>query len=228
MAKDESEIALIKKACEIADAAFAEIIGFIRPGLRENEVAARLEYIMRQKGSEKTAFLTIVASGVRGSLPHGTSTNKLINEGEFVTMDFGAVCGGYCSDMTRTVCVGKADNRQKEVYAAVLAAQKTGLCALAAGKSGVEVDKAARDSLGEYAKYFGHSLGHGVGLEIHEDPRLSPKSKCESLPENAIITVEPGVYIEGWGGIRIEDTTLVKKGKSERLTLSTKELIEIY
>ena len=225
--KDETEISAIKKACAIADAAFAEVLGFLRPGLRENEVAAQLEYFMRKRGAERPSFTTIVASGVRGSLPHGTATNKLINDGEFVTMDFGAVYDGYCSDITRTVAVGKADARQKEVYAVALEAQLAGLAALRAGKSGIEVDRAARDSMGDYAQYFGHSLGHGVGLEIHENPRLSSKSKCESLPINAVVTVEPGIYIPGWGGLRIEDTVRVTATGCERLTLSPKELIEV-
>ncbi len=226
-AKDEGEIALIKEACAIADAAFADVLNFLRPGITENDVAVHLEYFMRQKGSERPAFTTIVASGVRGSMPHATATNKLIKNGEFVTMDFGAVYGGYCSDITRTVVVGKADVRQKEIYAVTLKAQLAGLAALSADKSGIEVDKAARDSMGQYAAYFGHSLGHGVGLEIHENPRLSQKSKCEHLPVNAVVTVEPGIYIPQWGGVRIEDTTHVTATGCRRLTLSPKELIEI-
>ena len=225
--KDEEEIALIKAACKIADDAFADVLHFIRPGLSEKEVACHLEDFMRKNGSERPAFSTIVASGKRGSLPHGEASDKIIEVGDFVTMDFGAVYKGYSSDMTRTICVGKADDRQKEIYAAVLKAQLTGLAALKKNASGVEVDKAARDTLGELGKYFGHSLGHSVGLEIHENPRLSPKSKCAHLPVGAVITVEPGVYIPGWGGIRIEDTALVTEGASERLTLSPKELIEV-
>ena len=225
--KDEDEIQNIKKACQIADAAYNEILNFLRPGLAENEVAARLEYDMRRLGSERPAFTTIVVSGVRSSMPHGTATNKLLNKGEFVTMDFGAVYNGYCSDMTRTVVLGVADPRQKEVYWATLKAQLAGLSALKAGKSGVEVDKAAREAMGEFADFFGHGLGHGVGLEIHENPRLSPKSRCASLPENAVVTVEPGIYIPKWGGVRIEDTTRVTATGCERLTVSPKELVEI-
>ena len=225
--KDETEIRLIKKACEIADAAFRDVCDFLRPGVSEMTVAAHLEHFMREHGSERAAFETIVASGIRGSLPHGAATNKLINVGEFVTMDFGAVYEGYCSDITRTVVVGRADTRQKEIYAVALSAQLAGLNALKAGKSGIEVDKAARDAMGEYAKYFGHSLGHGVGLEIHENPRLSSKSKCEHLPVNAVVTVEPGIYIPKWGGLRIEDTTRITAEGCERLTLSPKELTEI-
>ena len=226
--KDENEIACIKKACQIADAAFADVLGYLRPGLRENEVAAQLEYFMRQKGSERPAFSTIVVSGVRGSLPHGMATNKLINSGEFVTMDFGAVYEGYCSDITRTVAIGRANERQREVYAATLRAQLTGIGAVKAGVSGVEPDRKAREILGEYAEFFGHGLGHGVGLEIHENPRLSSKSKCEKLPVNAVVTVEPGVYIPDWGGVRIEDTVRVTAQGCERLTLSPKELLEVY
>ena len=156
------------------------------------------------------------------------ATNKLINSGEFVTMDFGAVYEGYCSDITRTVAIGRANERQREVYAATLRAQLTGIGAMKAGVSGVEPDRKAREILGEYAEFFGHGLGHGVGLEIHENPRLSSKSKCEKLPVNAVVTVEPGVYIPDWGGVRIEDTVRVTAQGCERLTLSPKELLEVY
>lgn len=227
--KDEEEIALIRKACEIADSAFLDIIDFIRPGISELEVAARLEQHMRSLGSERPAFTTIVASGKRGSMPHGIASEKLIVSGEFVTMDYGAVYKGYHSDITRTICVGKADDEQRRVYEAVLSAQLMGLSNVTAGASGKAVDKAARDCLKAAGldEYFGHGLGHSLGLEIHEEPRLSPKSNCEHLLNNMLVTVEPGVYIPGWGGIRIEDTVLVTDSGGEPLTLCTKQLLDV-
>ena len=229
LVKDESEIACIRKACEIADEAFQDILGYLRPGIREIDAAARLEQRMRELGSERPAFPTIVASGIRGSLPHGIASEKLIVSGEFVTMDYGAVYRGYHSDITRTICVGTADEKQRRIYGAVLRAQLAGLSHVAVGASGKEVDKTARDSLEQdgLAEYFGHGLGHSLGLEIHEEPRLSPKSTCEHLPEHALVTVEPGVYLPGWGGIRIEDTVLVTEHGGEPLTSSPKQLIEV-
>ena len=202
---------------------------FIRPGRTEIEVAARLEQVMREAGSEKPSFDTIVASGLRGSMPHGTATEKVIEAGDFVTMDYGAKFEGYCSDITRTVCVGEATARQREVYEAVLGAQEMVLAAIAPGKSGKEIDAASREFLKKYdlAQYFGHGLGHSLGLEIHEEPRLSPSSTCEHLMPGMLITDEPGVYLPGWGGLRIEDTVLVTETGSERLTKSSKALREI-
>ena len=193
------EIEFVTRAAKgsvVADAAFEDILGFIRPGVTELAVAARMEGKMRELGAEEPAFKTIVASGLRGALPHGIATDKTIGQGELVTMDFGAMYEGYCSDMTRTICVGKADERQKEIYGAVLSAQK-------------------------------HGLGHSLGLEIHEAPRLSRLSTCEALVPGMLITDEPGVYIPGWGGIRIEDTVLVTETGSEALISSDKELIEL-
>lgn len=227
--KDEAEISLMRRAVEISDAAFARILSVIRPGVTELAVAAELEHCMRLLGSEKPAFETIVASGARGSLPHGLATDKPIAEGELVTMDFGAVYRGYHSDITRTVCVGKADETQRRIYDIVLDAQILGVKAVAPGKSGKRVDEEARRLIVDagYGKYFGHGLGHGAGLAIHEQPRLSPSSTCERLEENMIVTVEPGIYLPGWGGVRIEDTVLVTKSGAEVLTKSRKELIEL-
>ena len=227
--KDAAEISQIRVACEIADDAFKKILTVIKPGIREIEVAADLEYFMRRLGSEEAAFLTIVASGWRGSLPHGTATDKKICAGELVTLDFGATYGGYRSDMTRTICVGRASDDQKKIYNLVLDAQLYGLEIITAGKGGVELDAAVRDRLTNagYGDYFVHGLGHGVGLEIHEEPRLSKRSKCEQLPPNMIVTDEPGLYIENFGGVRIEDTVLVTSGKAESLTHSPKTLIEL-
>lgn len=227
--KDEGEIENIRKACEIADIAFKDVCTFIHAGVTEIEVAARLEGVMRRAGSEKPSFDTIVASGLRGSMPHGTATQKPIEAGDFVTMDFGAKYQGYCSDITRTVVVGKASARQREVYAAVLETQKNVLDAIAPGKSGRKIDALARENLKRYdlARYFGHGLGHSLGLEIHEEPRLSRYSTCESLVPGMLVTDEPGVYLPDWGGLRIEDTVLVTKDGAEPLTKCSKELIEL-
>ncbi|MBR0260971.1 MAG: aminopeptidase P family protein [Selenomonadaceae bacterium] len=227
--KDAAEIDKIRVACEIADDAFKKILGVIKPGIREIEVAAELEYFMRRFGSEAAAFTTIVASGWRGSLPHGTATEKKICAGELVTMDFGAIYKGYCSDITRTICVGKISDEQKKIYNLVLDAQLYGLEIITAGKGGKEIDSAVRDrfTAAGYEKFFVHGLGHGVGLEIHEEPRLSKLSKCEKLLPNMIVTDEPGLYIENFGGVRIEDTVLVTSGKAQPLTRSPKNLIEL-
>lgn len=227
--KDAAEIDCIRRACEIADDAFEKVLEFIKPNVREIEVAAELEYLMRRFGSERAAFDTIVASGWRGSLPHGTATDKKICAGELVTMDFGATFNGYCSDITRTICVGRASIEQKKIYNAVLDAQLYGLEIITAGKGGKELDEAVRKNLEDagIGEYFVHGLGHGVGLEIHEEPRLSKRSKCEQLLPNMIVTDEPGVYIENFGGVRIEDTVLVTSGRAKSLTRSPKTLIEL-
>ncbi|WP_303105084.1 Xaa-Pro peptidase family protein [uncultured Mitsuokella sp.] len=228
--KDAEEIGCIRRACEIADKAFSDIVTFIRPGRTEIEVAARLEQVMRAAGSEKPSFDTIVASGLRGSMPHGTATEKVIEEGDFVTMDYGAKFQGYCSDITRTVCVGHATPRQREVYEAVLGTQELVLSLIGPHKSCLAIDTASREYLARYdlAKYFGHGLGHSLGLEIHESPRLSRSCAPEDVlvPGN-LITDEPGVYLPGWGGLRIEDTVLVTETGCERLTKSDKSLLEL-
>ena len=227
--KSQEELACIRRAMAIGDEAFAYILTYIRPGISEMDVAAALENCMRQKGSLRPSFATIVASGKRGSLPHGTATEKLINVGEFVTMDYGAVYKGYHSDMTRTVCVGRADEKQRHVYSTVLKAQELGVSLVQPGASGKGVDEKVRRQIAEagYGRYFGHGLGHSLGLEIHEEPRLSPSSTCEALAENMLVTVEPGIYIPDWGGVRIEDTVAVREGGCEILAHSPKELIEL-
>lgn len=229
MVKEAEEIAAMEKAAEIGDAAFLDIVGFIRPGVTEREVAAQLETTMRDLGSERPAFPTIVASGERGSLPHGVATEKLIVSGEFVTMDYGAVYEGYHSDMTRTVCVGRASDAQRVLYQTVLDAQKLGVSMVKPGASGRAIDAEVRQRLTDagYGEYFGHGLGHSLGLEIHEEPRLSRKSDCESLLPGMIVTVEPGVYLPGKCGLRIEDTVLVTETGGVPLTKSGKELMEI-
>lgn len=227
--KDAGEIEKIRRACEIADAAYEDVISFLRPGVTEFQVAAHMENFMRAQGSEGPSFATIVASGLRGALPHGTPTQKVIEEGDFVTMDYGAIYEGYHSDITRTLCVGRASERQRETYAHVLEAQELALTLIRPGASGKEVDAAVRQRLADYglATYFGHGLGHSLGLEIHEEPRLSPHSTCEHLASGMLITDEPGVYFPDWGGLRIEDTVLVTEQGAEALTKATKKLIEI-
>ncbi|MBQ8699147.1 MAG: aminopeptidase P family protein [Schwartzia sp.] len=227
--KEAEEIAAMKKAAGIGDAAFSDIVKFIRPGISEREVAARLEGTMRALGSERPAFTTIVASGARGSLPHGIATEKLIVSGEFVTMDFGAVYEGYHSDMTRTVCVGRASGEQRALYQTVLDAQRLGVSLVKPGASGKGIDAAVRERLKDagYDEFFGHGLGHSLGLEIHEEPRLSKASTCEHLLPGMVVTVEPGVYLPGKGGLRIEDTVLVTETDGVPLTKSGKELMEI-
>lgn len=227
--KEAEEIAVMEKAAEIGDAAFRDIVKFIRPGVSEREVAARLEGTMRALGSERPAFTTIVASGARGSLPHGIATEKLIVSGEFVTMDFGAVYEGYHSDVTRTVCVGRASEEQRALYQTVLDAQEFGVSLVKPGASGKEIDGLVRGRLTDagYGEFFGHGLGHSLGLEIHEEPRLSKSSACEHLLPGMVVTVEPGVYLPGKCGLRIEDTVLVTETGGAPLTKSGKALMEI-
>lgn len=227
--KDAQELELTKKAIWISDEAYTHILTYVKAGMSENEVAAELEDKMRRLGSERPAFTTIVASGQRGALPHGVATDKLINDGEFVTIDFGAVYKGYHSDITRTFCVGRAGDKMREIYDTVLGAQLTGLKEIAPGKSGKEVDAPVRKYIADagYGDYFGHGLGHGVGLEIHELPRLSPLSPTKELKENMLVTDEPGIYLPGFGGVRIEDTVLVTADGCRPLTQSSKKLIEL-
>lgn len=227
--KDDDEIELIKKAIWISDEAYSHILKYAKAGMSENDIACELETVMRRLGSQRPAFTTIVASGVRGALPHGTATDKLINDGEFVTIDFGAVYKGYHSDITRTFCIGQASDKQREIYDVVLNAQLLGLREIAPGKSGREVDAPVRDYIKNagYGQYFGHGLGHGVGLEIHELPRLSPLSPTARLEKNMLVTDEPGIYLPDFGGVRIEDTVLVTADGCQPLTQSDKRLIEI-
>lgn len=228
MIKDYQELAALRQAVVIADKAFTHILSFIKPGLTENQVALELEYTMRRLGAEKSAFDIIVASGIRSSLPHGRATDKVIASGDFVTMDFGAVYAGYHSDITRTIVIGKATDRQREIYGIVSQAQLAGVQAVRPGKTGREVDDVARTIITEagYGAYFGHGLGHGVGLVIHEDPRLSPAGEVVLEP-GMTVTVEPGIYLPDWGGVRIEDTVVVTTDSCHIYTASSKQLIEI-
>ena len=226
--KDQAELTLLRQAVEIADVAFNHVVTIIRPGITELEIALELEYQMRKLGSEKPAFETIVASGYRGALPHGQASAKIIEVGDFITMDFGAVYQGYHSDMTRTVVAGKATSKQHEIYNIVQAAQLAGIKAVAAGKTGKEIDQVARKIIADagYGEYFGHALGHGVGLAIHEEPRLSTTNDSE-LASGMVVSVEPGIYLPEWGGVRIEDLVVVSAAGCTVLTTSNKNLIEL-
>lgn len=226
--KTSEELLKLERAEAIGDAAFSYIIEVLKPGMTELQVAAELEYFIKGQGASGTSFDTIIASGLNSSMPHAIPSHKKIEAGDFVTMDFGCLYEGYCSDMTRTVVVGKADKKQKEIYGIVLEAQKAALAAVKAGVTGVFVDKVARDVIESagYGEYFGHGLGHSVGLYIHEEPRLSPTC-TEVLLENVIETVEPGIYLPGFGGVRIEDMVVVKENGCKNLTHSVKELMEL-
>ncbi|MBY6270040.1 M24 family metallopeptidase [Parageobacillus thermoglucosidasius] len=224
--KSESEIKILKEAAAIADAAFKHILSFIRPGVKEIEVANELEFFMRKQGATSSSFDTIVASGYRSALPHGVATDKVIEKGELVTLDFGAYYNGYCSDITRTVAVGEISDELKTIYNIVLEAQLRGMKGIKPGMTGKEADALTRDYITEkgYGDYFGHSTGHGIGLEIHEGPTLSARSDVVLAP-GMVVTVEPGIYIPGLGGVRIEDDTVVTENGNEALTHSPKELI---
>ncbi|WAM34683.1 M24 family metallopeptidase [Caldicellulosiruptor morganii] len=224
--KDQKEIELIKRAVEITDRAFEHILNFIKPGVRENEIVAELNYFLLKNGAKGFSFEPIVASGKRSSLPHGTATDKKIEYGDVVTVDFGCIYDGYMSDLTRTVFVGNPDNTMVRIYNIVKEAQQKAEEFIREGIKCAEIDKIARDYIGSfgYMEKFGHSLGHGVGLEIHELPRLSPRSEG-ILKENMVVTVEPGIYIEDLGGVRIEDLVVVKKDGCDVLTCSTKDLM---
>jgi Xaa-Pro aminopeptidase len=223
--KDEGEIEQIRRAVEVASRAFSETLPLVRPGIREIEVAAEIEYRMRRYGAEKPSFETIVAFGERTALPHARAGARALQPGECVLMDLGAMLDGYASDMTRTVFLGNPSRKAARMYRAVWEAQKEAEETVRAGVECAAVDRAARRVLDRYGygKYFTHSTGHGVGREIHELPRIAKKQRAR-LPERAVITVEPGVYLPGFGGIRIEDIVVVRKTGAEILTQTPKDL----
>lgn len=228
MIKDDQELAVIKHAAAIADKAFEHILPFLKVGISERDIALEMEYFMKKNGADKLSFDTIVASGKHSSLPHAHPTGKKLEVGDFLTMDFGCIYEGYCSDMTRTVVIGKANEKQKEIYNTVLRAQEAALAFLKAGLLGRDVDQVARaiiDGAG-YKEYFGHGLGHSLGLEVHENPRLSPKGFTK-LRANMMVTVEPGIYIPNFGGVRIEDLVCVTEGGYDNYTHSNKSLLEL-
>ncbi len=226
--KDADEIGALREAARIADAAFASVLGIIRPGVSEKKIAAELEYRIRLLGADCGWPGFIVASGIRSALPHGVASDKEIGYGEFVTLDFGAIVRGYMSDVTRTVFVGRPSDRHREIYAAVLEANETAIRGLRPGMDGKQGDALGRDVIVSrgYGEYFGHGLGHGIGLEIHELVRLSPQSESVLEPGN-VLTVEPGVYVPNFGGVRIEDDVLITRDGAEALTSSPKQLLSI-
>ncbi len=228
VAKTEDEVEKVIKAQRIAEQALDRLLGLMTPDMTEIEVALELEYGMRKFGAEKPSFDTIAVSGSASSLPHGEPRNIKLEKG-FLTLDYGALYQGYCSDMTRTVVIGKADDEMKKVYNTVLKAQLAALDYVSAGKKGCDCDKVARDIIygAGYEGCFGHSLGHGVGMFIHENPRLASMWD-KPLEAGAIVTVEPGIYLEGKYGVRIEDMVWLKEDESVNLTNAPKELIELF
>ena len=224
--KDADEVESIVKAQRIAEAALEEVLPLIRPGIREREIAAELTYRMLLRGGEGNSFDPIAITGANTSRPHGVPGDVAVQPGDFVTMDFGTICNGYHSDMTRTVAVGFATDEMRRVYDTVLEAQEAGINAARAGVTGAAVHAAAADVIAAagYGEYFGHGFGHSVGLEIHEAPNASPRNE-KPLPAGAVVTAEPGIYIPGKFGVRIEDMLLLRDGGAENLTAAPKELL---
>jgi Xaa-Pro aminopeptidase len=226
--KGKQELAHIARAARIADQAFQRIIKFIKPGLSEKAIAAQLDFTMKQLGASQPSFDTIVGSGPNGALPHAQPGERRVRRGDFIVLDFGAVWRGYHSDMTRTVLLGPPSEKHRRIYDLVLKAQLAGLKAVRAGVRGMEADRAARIVIEQagHGRHFGHGLGHGVGLAVHEGPNLGMRSE-NLLPAGAVVTVEPGVYLPGWGGVRIEDLVVVTPGGCRILSRSSKKLIII-
>jgi Xaa-Pro aminopeptidase len=224
--KYPKEIKCIRKAAAIADKGFSHIVNFIKPGRTEKEIALELEIFLKQNGSEGLSFDIIAASGINSALPHAQPSDKAIEYGDFVVLDFGCIIGGYRSDMTRTVSVGKPHPKLREIYSIVLDAQLKALEGLKPGITGFEGDKLSRDYIIQngYGDYFGHGLGHGVGLKTHERPTLSPRG-TDTLKSGMVVTVEPGIYLPRLGGVRIEDLVVITEKGVENLTSSSKDLL---
>jgi Xaa-Pro aminopeptidase len=223
--KEVSELKLIKDAIKIASESYLEVVDRIKVGVEEREIALEIEYLMRKKGAEKVSFDTIVASGKRAALPHGIATSKKIKKGDLVVIDFGARYQGYYSDETQTVVVGKPTTKQKKIYQTVKDAQEKAFETIKPGVDVTKVDSAARDYIDKagFGRYFGHGTGHGVGLAVHDMPHISPLGKGV-IEEGMVFTIEPGIYIPKWGGVRIEDMVRVTPQGYERLTFLPKEL----
>ena len=225
--KNEEEIEKIRQAQRIAEIAFADICNFLRPGISERDVMLRLNQTMMENGSEGESFPTIALTGSATSMPHGVpSAQRMVQNGDFVLMDYGAMVDGYHSDMTRTVCVGQPSEKMQQIYDIVLKAQAAGIDGAKSGITGRDMDKLARDIIDEagYGDNFGHSLGHGVGLEIHEFPNASPGTLTKLAPGN-VVTVEPGIYLPGEFGVRIEDFVVIRENGCENLTKAPKQLL---
>ncbi len=226
--KDAGEVALIQQAADVATRALRRALDGVRAGMSELEVAGLLEHAVRDEGSEGFAFPTIIAAGARSALPHAQPTGHRVQAGDFLLFDFGAVVGGYCSDVTRTVVVGRATDEQREVYQVVRCANEEAAGAVHAGMTGRDADAVARRYIERHGlgELFGHSLGHGIGLEVHEAPRLARTSE-QTLPAGAVVTIEPGVYRAGWGGVRIEDDVWLGPDDTRILTDFPRELLEL-
>ena len=224
--KDAEEIETMIAAQRIAEGALEQILKEIRPGMTEKAIAARLNYLMVSAGAEKTSFDTIIASGPNGSMPHAVPGMRQVREGDFITMDFGCVYKGYCSDMTRTVALGQPSDEMRQVYDIVLQAQLAGIAAAKAGVTGAAIDGAARQVIADagYGAYFGHSFGHSLGIDIHESPNASPANE-KPMPENAVVSAEPGIYLPGKFGVRIEDVMVLRPDGAEIITRAPKALL---
>lgn len=224
--KDAEELECLIAAQRIAERALTQILTEIRPGVTEQEIAARLQYLMLSCGAEKMSFAPIVASGSNGSMPHAVPTERKIQNGDFVTMDFGCVYRGYCSDMTRTVAVGEPTEEMRRVYDTVLRSQLAGIAAARAGVTGRDIDAAAREVIAAagYGAYFGHSFGHSVGIDIHESPNASP-SNDQPMPVGAVVSAEPGIYLPGRFGVRIEDVIVLNEDGAWDITEADKSLV---
>jgi Xaa-Pro aminopeptidase len=224
--KDAGELEAIRAANELTDRAYEHVVGLLRPGLTEKQVAWEIEKYMREHGAEGIAFDPIVAAGPNAAVPHHSPTDRPIGAGEPVTIDCGARLNGYCGDLTRSFCLATADERFAEIYGIVLRAQEAALEGLRAGLTGVEGDALSRDVIRDagYGDAFGHSLGHGIGLNVHEPPRVSPMGR-EVLLAGMLTSVEPGIYLPGWGGVRIEDLVVVEEGGVRNLTRAPKQMI---
>lgn len=223
--KEPQEIELIEKAVAITDAAMDYIIGYIQPGMKELEIAWELEKCLRQKGSRSVAFDLIVAAGPNSAMPHAMPSERKVRPGEPVLIDIGARYQGYVSDLSRTIYLGEADDTFKKLYEIVIKAQQVAIGGIRGGMSGIAADSLAREVIKKagYAEQFGHSLGHGIGLEIHEMPSLSQNSK-DNLADNMVFTIEPGIYLPGWGGVRVEDTVVLENGRIRVLSKAKKML----
>lgn len=228
LVKDAQEIERIAQAQSITDKSFSDLLGLVKAGMTEAELSAKLTYLLLKNGATALAFPNIVAGGPNGSLPHAVPGSRKVQEGDFITFDFGAEYKGYKSDMTRTIAIGAVSDEQRHIYETVLAAQEASLSIARAGLTGIQVDKAARDIIEKagYGEFFGHGTGHGVGLDIHEAPSASPRSE-KTLPCGSTLTVEPGIYIPNKYGVRIEDLVVLNEDGSQNLTKSPKQLIEL-
>jgi len=227
MQKEGAELASLKKAMALADEALVHITGWIGPGITERDVAWELESYLRTRGATALSFEPVVASGPNSAMPHARATGRVLQKGDPVTLDFGCVIEGYCSDLTRSFCLGNpADEQYLTVWNTVLAAQQAAIDGAKAGMTGVEIDKLARDLIDEagHEAHFGHSLGHSIGLDVHERPLFSFRYP-DPIPAGVVMTVEPGIYIPGWGGVRLEDIVLVKEDGVEVLTTAPKEAV---